>query len=83
MLGRNFFHQLHRELVMVSGNIRSRVDRRQLVLCGCNLIVFGFGKDPQLPKFFVQLGHKSLDARLDCAEIMVLQFLPLGRFSAK
>ena len=48
MLGRNFFHQLHRELVMVSGNIRSRVDRRQLVLCGCNLIVFGFGKDPQL-----------------------------------
>ena len=81
--GGDFLHQLHRELIVVGGDVRGRIDGGQLVLRGCGLVVLGLGEDAQLPQFLVQLGHKRLDARLDGAEVMILQFLPLRRLRAE
>ncbi len=41
--------------------------------------MFGFGKDTEFPKLFVQVSHKGSHAWLDNTEIMVFHFLPLRR----
>ena len=38
----NFLHQLHRQLVVVGGNVRLGIDGSELVLCGSCLVVLGF-----------------------------------------
>ena len=76
-------HALHDELVVVGGNVYRGIDARKLVLGGGNLVVLGLGRDAELPELFVQLTHKRCHARLDRAEIVVVQFLSLGRARAE
>ena len=80
---RNLLHNFHRELVVVGGDVRCRIDRREFVLRRRNLVVLGFGKDAKLPEFFVEVVHERLHARLDHAEIVVVELLPLGRRRAE
>lgn len=51
----------------------------ELVLRRSNLIVFGFCKDAQFPELFVKIMHEVRDPILQRAEVVVIQFLPLGR----
>ena len=73
----DLLHHLHRELVVVGGDVRGRKDRRHLVLAGRDLVVLRLGVYAQLPKLLVQIGHERLDARADRAEVVILQLLPL------
>ena len=43
MAPRDLLHDLHGELVVVGGDVRRREDRRQLMLGGRDLVVFGLG----------------------------------------
>ena len=79
----DLFHDLHRQLVVVGGDVCGAEDRRQLVLCGCDLVVLGLGQHAQLPQFFVQFLHISRHAGLDRAEVMIVQLLTLGRLCAE
>ena len=83
MFSRHFLHDLHGKLVVVRSYVRCRIDGRQLMLRRSDLIVFGFGKDPQLPEFLVQVLHESNDPGLDNAEIMVVQLLALRRHGSE
>ncbi|CDC63080.1 unknown [Clostridium sp. CAG:448] len=83
VLQSDFLHDFHRELVVVSGNIGCRINRCQFVLCRRHFIVFRLGKNPQLPQFLVQLCHICRHTGFDNAEIMIIQFLSLGRLCAK
>ena len=83
VLARDLLHQLHRQLVVVCGDICRRKDRRQLVLSGGDLVMLGFCHDAKLPKLVIQLLHKGGDARLDRAEIVVVKLLPLRRHRAE
>ncbi len=49
------------------------------MLGGGNFIVLGFGKDPQFPEFDIQFLHKRCLTFPYAAEIVVIQFLALGR----
>ena len=73
----DLLHHLHRELVVVGGDVRGRKDRRHLVLAGRDLVVLRLGVYAQLPKLLVQIGHERLDARADRAKVVILQLLPL------
>ena len=83
VLGRYLLHDLHGQLVVVTGDVGSSIDRSQFVLCGSYLVVLRLSQNTQLPEFFVQLLHISRDPWLNGTEVMVVQFLPLGRFSAE
>ena len=52
------------------------------MLGGGGLVVLGLGHDAELPQLLVQLLHKGLHARLDGAEIVIVQLLALGRAGA-
>ena len=73
----------HGKLVMIGSYIRGGKDRCKLMLRRRHLIVFGLGKDAQLPKLFVDIIHEGGDARLYRAEIVVVEFLAFGRFCAE
>ena len=63
VLFRHLFHQLHRKLVVVYGDVGSRENGRKLVLRGRDLVVLGFGVDAVTPKRFVQIAHIIGNAR--------------------
>ena len=79
VLLRNALHQLHRQLVVVGGNIGGGKKGRQLMLGGRYLVVLGLCHYAQLPQLLVQLLHIGADTGLDGTEVMVVQLLPLGR----
>ncbi len=74
----HLFHDLHGELIMVSGDIHRAENRRQLMLRGSDFVMLGLDQHAQLPEFFVQLPHKGVNPRLDRPEEMIVQFLSLG-----
>ena len=76
-------HELHGQLVMVGGDIGAGEDRGQLVLRGGDLVVLGLGQDAQLPQLLVQIVHELGHARLQRAEVVILQLLALGRARAE
>ena len=78
VLGGHFFQDLHRQLVMVGSDVAGGENGRQLVLGRGHLVVFCFGEHAKLPQFVVEILHKGLDAGLDSAKVMILQFLSLG-----
>ena len=80
---RHFLHDLHHQLVLVGGYVDGGEDGRQFVLGGRHLVVLGLGEDAVPPQLFVQFLHKGGNARLDGAEIVVLQLLPFGRLGAE
>ena len=79
----DLLHRFHGQLVVVGAHVGIGKHRRQLMLRGCHLVVLGLGKDTQLPQLAVEICHKRGHARLDGAEIMILQLLPLGRSGAE
>ena len=83
VLCRDLLHDLHGQLVVVGGDVGGGVNGRQLMLGGGDLVMFGLGKDTQLPQLFVQIFHVSSNAGLDDAEVVVIHLLPLGGFRAE
>ena len=83
VLGGNFAHGFHRQLVLVGGDVYGRVYGRKFVLCGRDFVVLGFGEHAQFPQFLVEVAHECGDAGFDCAEIVVVEFLTLRRFCAE
>ena len=76
-------HQLHRELVVVGGDVHGAEHRRKLVLTGGDLVVLGLRDDAELPQLVVQLLHEVVYAFFDRAEIVVVELLTLGRAGAE
>ena len=48
-----------------------------------DLVVLGLGEYAELPQRLVHILHVRSDARLDSAEVVILQFLSLGRLGAE
>ena len=80
---RHHLHDLHRQLVVVRGDVPLGEDRGKLVLCGGGFVVLRFGEDPELPELLVQILHKGRNTRLNHAEVVILQLLTLGRLRAE
>ena len=83
MPGSHLLHDLHCKLVVVGGNIRCCINRRQLMLRGSHLVVLRLGEDAQLPKLFVELLHVSRHSGLNDAEVMVVHLLAFRRPGAE
>ena len=73
----NLFHNLHGQLIMITGNIDNRKDRRHFMLGRRGLVMLCFGKNPDFPELFIQLVHESLDTGLDRAEEVIAELLTL------
>ncbi len=80
---RHLLHGFHGQLIMIRRNVGIAKDGCQFVLCGGNLVVFGFGQYAQFPQFIVEVPHKGGNFQLDAAKIVVLQFLAARRASTK
>ena len=83
VLARDLLHEFHRQLVVVGGDIGGGEDRRKFMLRRGDLVVLSLGQNAELPEFLVQILHECSHARLDGAEIMIVQFLSLRRLRAK
>ena len=83
VLGGQLLHHLHRQQVVVDGDVGGVEDGGQLMLAGSYFVVLGLGGDAQLPQLFVQLLHKFGDLGTDDTEVMLLQLLTLGRGSTE
>ena len=79
MLAGHTLHGLHHHLVMINSNIDLSIDRCQLMLCRCTLIVLSLGTDAQTPQFLVQILHERADTRTDASEIMIIHLLAFCR----
>ena len=79
VLCRHFAHDLHGELVLIRRHVDRRIDGRELVLCGGDLVVLGLGEHTELPKLLIEILHERRHAGLDGAEVVVLELLSLGR----
>ena len=78
VLGGQLLHHLHRQQVVVDGDVGGVEDGGQLMLAGSYFVVLGLGGDAQLPQLFVQLLHESGDLGADDAEVVLFQLLTLG-----
>ena len=76
-------HQLHCELVVVTGDIGLIVHRRKLVLRGRGLIVLCLGGHAKRPKLPIKRVHIIGDAQADAAAVMIVKLLSLGRPGAQ
>ena len=70
--------RLHDEHVVVDGEVELLEHRRELELRGGHLVVAGLGGDAQAPELALHILHEGEDARLDGAEVVVLQLLVAG-----
>ena len=61
----DFFHGLHRQLIMVGGDVGGRKDRGEFMLGRGDLVVLGLGGDAELPQLHIQVGHESRDSVLE------------------
>ena len=79
----HLLHDLHRQLVLVSGDVAGRKHGRELVLRGRDLVVLGLGIDTELPELLIEILHECRNARLDAAEVVVIELLSLRRLCTK
>ena len=79
----NFFEDTHHDLVVICCNIYRCVDRCQLMLCRCNLIVLCLCCYAQLPALLVDFLHVCGDSLTDGSEIVVIHLLSLRRHSTE
>ena len=79
VLGSDLLHHLHRQQVVVDGNVGGVKDGSQLMLAGSNFVVLGLGGNAQLPQLLVQLLHKLGDLGTNDTEVVLFQLLTLGR----
>ena len=83
MAVRDLLHDLHRDLVLITGCVGITVNRRHFMLGRRHLVVLGLGEDAQLPELIVQILHKGGNSGADRAKIVILKFLSSGRLGAK
>ena len=83
ILGGDLLHHLHGQQVVVDGHVGGIEDGSKLMLAGSNLVVLGLSGHAQLPQFLVQFLHELRNLGTDDAEVMLFQFLTLGRGSAE
>ena len=74
---------LHRQHVVVHGQIQLLEHRRDFKLSGADLVVPGARGHAQPPEFAVEIGHERHHPALDRAKIVVLKLLVLGRRPAE
>ena len=79
----NFFEDTHHDLVVICCNIYRCVDRCQLMLCRCNLIVLCLCCYAQLPALLVDFLHVCGDSLTDGSEIMVIHLLSFRRHGSE
>ena len=77
--GGDSLHDLHNQLVLVGSHIGYCINRSQFVLGGSYLVMFRLRIDTQFPQFCVQFLHIGFYPGFDSAEVVIIQFLPLGR----
>ena len=73
----------HDDVVVVHGQVAGLVERRDLVLAGGRLVVAGAHGHAQLVEFALHFHHAGQDALRNDPEILVAEFLPLGRARAE
>ena len=73
-------HDFHGQLVVVGRHIGGSINRGKFMLRGSHLVMLCLGQDAQFPEFPVELFHVSGHSGLDDAEVVIIHFLPLGRF---
>src|SRR5437870_3750506 len=74
---------LHGQHLVVGGQVGVLEERRDLVLAGGDLVVPGLDRHAQLEQLGLAVGHAGQHALVDGAEVLVLQFLALGRRGAE
>ena len=79
----HLLHDLHRQLVLVGSDVAGREHRRELVLRGRHFVVLRLGVHAELPELLVQILHERRNARLDAAEVMIVQLLAFRRLGAE
>ena len=79
----HLLHDLHRQLVLVGSDVAGREHRRELVLRGRHFVVLRLGVNAELPELLVQILHERRNARLDAAEVMIVQLLAFRRLGAE
>lgn len=80
---RYLLQQLHRKLIMISGDIRGCKYGRKLMLSGSDFIMLCFGENSDLPKFLVQIFHKFRNTGLNYPKIMVVKLLTFRGFRSE
>ena len=76
-------HDLHHQLVMVDGEVRLIIDRCQLMLCRCDLVMFGLRGDTELPELHIHIAHEGSDTMTNGTEVVVIELLALRRHHAE
>ena len=76
-------HHLHRQQVVVDGDVGGVVDGGQLMLAGGDLVVLGLGGNAERPQLVVQILHIGRDGGADSAKVVLLEFLALAGGSTK
>ena len=79
MLVSHALHQTHQEHIMVYGKIALLIDRCQLKLVWCHLVMTGLARDAEFERLYFQILHESLHTLRDGSEIMVVHLLVLRR----
>ena len=69
----------HNLMVMIHGHVGRLKERRDLVLAGSHLVVAGLHGNAQFVELALGLHHEGEDALRNDAEILIAEFLSLGR----
>ena len=69
----------HGQLVLVSGHVDCGINRCNLELVRCNLVVLSLCRNTHLPKLAVKLPHEICNLELDIAVVVAVEFLSLSR----
>ena len=68
-------HNLHNQLVAVTGTVGIGVDGRQFVLTGCGFVVLGFGENSKAPLLLIQILHIPGNTGTDGTKVMIVKLL--------
>ena len=75
MISCNTLHQGHQHHIVVNRQVTFLVDRCQLKLVWCHLIMASFARNSQLQRLYLQVLHECLYTVRDCTKIMVIHLL--------
>ena len=73
----------HREVLMIGRQIGVFINGSHLVLPRGDFVVAGLYRDSQLVQFVLGLQHAGQNPIRNRAEILIFQFLPLGRLGSE
>ena len=78
MISCNTLHQGHQHHIVINRQVAFLVDRCQLKLVWCNLIMACLARYGQLKCLYLQILHKCLYTIRNCTKVMVIHLLILG-----